>query len=90
MSEYRKTIPFFVKQGDDLIEVGCHCGTTTALLYEAVNCGGADLKQQNSSGFCVGVDIGKNIIASAKKKCPHIVFEVVDAWKTLDPYSRLN
>jgi hypothetical protein len=77
VNEYRKTIPFLVKQGDVVIEVGSHCGTTTALLYDAA-------MREDSGGFCVGVDIGEKIILSARKKYPHVMFEVIDAWNTLD------
>lgn len=77
VNEYRRTIPFLVKPGDDVIEVGCHFGRTTTLLHDAIN---AD----SGNGFCVGVDIGSKIIANAKEQYPHVLFEVVDAWKTLD------
>jgi len=77
VTDYRRTIPFLVKPGDDVIEVGCHFGRTTTLLHDAVN---AD----SGNGFCVGVDIGSKIITNAKKQYPHVMFEVVDAWKTLD------
>ena len=31
----------------------------------------------------MGVDIGEKIIAAAKKRHPHVQFEVADAWDTL-------
>lgn len=84
VNEYRRTIPFLVNGGDDVIEVGCHFGRTTTLLHDAVikEEGGADGEQ--GQGFCAGVDIGPKIIANAKKQYPEINFEVVDAWNTLD------
>lgn len=78
VNNYRRTIPFLVNKGDAVIEVGCHFGRTTALLHDAVT----DIDE--GGGFCVGVDIGPKIIANAKKQYPEIVFEVVDAWNTLD------
>lgn len=83
--DYRKTIPLFVRRGDDVIEVGCHFGTTTSLLYDAVaqNC---DSPRDNHmrQGFCAGVDIGEKIIAKARTKHSGPVFEVANAWNTLD------
>ena len=35
VNEYRRTIPFIAKPGDEIIEVGCHFGQTTTLLHEA-------------------------------------------------------
>ena len=63
----------------DIIEVGCHFGRTTVLLDSAVNCG----RDGDKEGFCIGVDIGPKIIATARKEYEHIPFEVVDAWQTL-------
>jgi len=83
VNEYRRTIPYLVRPGDDVIEVGCHFGQTTTLLYDTVRMtkeGGIITRD----GFCVGVDIGPKIIANAKRQHPQIPFEVVDAWKTLD------
>ncbi|CAJ1969068.1 unnamed protein product [Cylindrotheca closterium] len=82
VNDYRKTIPFVVSGGDDVLEVGCHFGTTTALLYEVVKSN--PITGDNSSGFCAGVDIGEKIIASAKMKYDGPVFEVMNAWNTLD------
>jgi len=79
--DYRRTIPFIVEQGDDVIEVGCHYGTSTSLLYDAAVMKGGD---NDSGGFCAGVDIGEKIIQNAKRRYPEMIFEVVDAWNTLD------
>ena len=75
--DYRKTIPFVVEKGDEVIEVGSHYGTSTALLHEAVMNG-------ENRGFCAGVDIGEKIIKNARKRYPDMIFEVVDAWNTLE------
>jgi hypothetical protein len=34
VQEYRHTIPLVVQHGDELLEVGCHSGITTALLHK--------------------------------------------------------
>mmetsp|Transcript_8732 Transcript_8732/g.18817 ORF Transcript_8732/g.18817 Transcript_8732/m.18817 type:complete len:398 (+) Transcript_8732:81-1274(+) len=77
VSDYRRTIPLIVQQEDHVIEVGCHYGTTTSILHDAAVINGDD-------GFCAGVDIGEKIIMNAKKRYPGIIFEVVDAWNTLE------
>lgn len=74
--EYRKTIPFTVKPGDSVLEVGCHFGTSTQLLHEAADAGNGEPSR------CIGVDVGSKIIREAKKKYPSIYFAVGDAWKT--------
>lgn len=71
VDEYRKTIPFVVKQTDVILEVGCHFGKTTQLL-------------DKSGKYCIGVDIGSKIIKNAKQRYPDIKFAVGDAWKTLE------
>lgn len=72
VEEYRRTIPFCVKDNvDAILEVGCHFGRTTTMLHD-------------KGKFCIGVDIGPKIIANAKKQYPHIPFAVGDAWRTLD------
>jgi hypothetical protein len=35
VNDYRKTIPYVVESGDEVIEVGCHFGSTTSLLHDA-------------------------------------------------------
>lgn len=75
VNDYRKTIPILLEQGDEVIEIGSHYGSTTTMLHDAVKNG--------EDGFCVGVDIGDKIIASAKKRYPEVAFEVADAWDTL-------
>ena len=95
VSEYRRTIPFVVQQGDSVIEVGCHYGRTTALLAEAVGAAGSAVVdnddddhhvtiRNNGGGICIGVDIGPKIIRRAQTVYPTLHFEVGDAWKTLD------
>ena len=68
--EYRNCIDTVVRPGDRVLELGCHFGTTTAILAEAVGPGGCAL----------GVDVGTSIIASAKEQHPTIDFMVGDAW----------
>lgn len=75
VNDYRKTIPLLLEKGDEVIEIGSHYGSTTVMLHDAVRTG--------DDGFCVGVDIGEKIIATAKQRYPHVLFEVVDAWDTL-------
>lgn len=78
VNEYRRTIPFVVKAGDEIIEVGCHFGQTTTLLHEAATGGKSD-----ANGFCIGVDIGPKIIKHAKKRYPNVPFYVGNAWNLL-------
>ena len=68
--EYRNCIETVVRQDDRILELGCHFGTTTAILAEAVGPG----------GYAMGVDVGTSIIASAKEQHPTIDFMVGDAW----------
>jgi hypothetical protein len=74
VQEYRKTIPFTVKAGDCVLEVGCHLGTSSVLLQEAA--------AQGDAGYCIGVDVGPKIIQGAKERYPGVYFSVGDAWKT--------
>ena len=78
VEEYRRTIPYTVQKNDIVLEVGSHFGTTTAILNDAAKC------KSSSIGGCLGVDVGTNIIASAKKKFPDVPFAVGDAWKMSD------
>jgi len=70
VEEYRRTIPFVVKETDAILEVGSHFGRTTKLLDDA-------------GRYCIGVDIGSKIIANAKKQYPDLAFSVGDAWKMM-------
>jgi len=79
VDEYRRTIPYAVKEGDAVIEVGSHFGTSTTLLHDAAKGSSPD-----GVGGCIGVDVGPSIIESAKKKFPHVPFCVGDAWKTAE------
>ena len=72
VQEYRKTIPYSIKSGDAVLEVGCHLGTSTVLLHS----------QAGSAGYALGVDVGPKIIAGAKERYPNVAFAVGDAWKT--------
>lgn len=81
VNEYRKTIPFVVQKNDGILEVGCHFGTTTKILYDHTI--GEDEKERNSDcGFCIGVDIGQKVIETAMQNYPHVHFCVADAWRT--------
>lgn len=85
VEEYRRLIPTTVEKGDVVLEVGCHFGRSTHLLNEAAR--GSSLEgvdEDDSAGYCVGVDIGPKIIKNAQKQYPSIQFAVGDAWKTLD------
>ena len=76
VQQYRRTIPRTVQPGDTVLEVGCHCGTTTQLLYEASSNG------DEESALTLGVDVGPRIVKSAQKRYPNgPSFAVGDAWK---------
>ena len=65
--EYRNCIDTVVRPDDRVLELGCHFGTTTAMLA-------------NAASYALGVDVGTSIIASAKEQHPTIDFKVGDAW----------
>ena len=65
--EYRNCIDTVVRPGDRVLELGCHFGTTTAMLA-------------NAGSYALGVDVGTSIIAAAKEQHPTIDFKVGDAW----------
>jgi len=67
--EYRSCIGTVVRPGDRVLELGCHFGTTTALLADAVGL-----------GYALGVDVGTSIIAKAQEEHPGVDFMVGDAW----------
>jgi hypothetical protein len=69
VQEYRNTIPYTVQPNDAVLEVGCHFGTTTAILHD-------------SAKNCIGIDVGSKIIGQAQERHPGIFFSVGDAWKT--------
>ena len=71
VDEYRRTMEHTVRPTDFVLELGCHYGTTTALLKE-------------KAAHCMGVDVGRKIIAHAKNRFPGIDFRVGDAWKTAE------
>mmetsp|Transcript_3913 Transcript_3913/g.9809 ORF Transcript_3913/g.9809 Transcript_3913/m.9809 type:complete len:342 (-) Transcript_3913:19-1044(-) len=66
VQEYRNCIDTVVRPGDRVLELGCHFGTTTAMLA--------------NKGYALGVDVGTSIIASAREQHPTIDFMVGDAW----------
>lgn len=75
VEEYRRTIPYVVRPGDSVLEVGCHLGTSTIDIHKAA-C------DENGQGGCIGVDIGRKIIKGARQRHPDVPFEVADAWHT--------
>jgi len=70
VTEYRSLVPFVVRPGDAVLEIGCHCGTTVRLLHAAVG----------ETGYAMGVDVGPSIIKQARSANPGLRFEVGDAW----------
>lgn len=76
--QYRRTIPVTVQTGDRVMEVGCHFGSTTALLQEQV--------QGSATTFAtraLGVDVDPSIIRAAEQRNPGPHYAICDAWKTL-------
>ena len=59
------------RRGIRALEIGCHLGTSTALVHAAAHEGG---------GFCVGVDVGRPIVQRAAALHPEVAFSVCDAW----------
>jgi hypothetical protein len=89
VDEYRRTIPHVVRKGDACLEVGCFSGSSTRLVHDAATKsekidGDTSTEGTDSSGYCIGVDIGPKIIERAKREHPDIHFAVGDAWKTLE------
>jgi hypothetical protein len=100
VEDYRSTIPVTVQLGDAVLEVGCHLGTSTALLHETAAAttksavaavhGVASSTSSNeevvmdSGGYCIGVDVGSKIIQGAMERYPHVYFRVGDAWRTAE------
>lgn len=72
VQEYRNTIPYTVRPGDAVLEVGCHLGTSTVMLQE----------QAGKEGYALGVDVGPKIVEGARQRYPGVNFAVGDAWKT--------
>ena len=69
--DYRQAALERVRPGATVLEIGCHIGTSTVLLHDAAAARG---------GCCVGVDVGKDVIARARTLYPHVTFQVCDAW----------
>jgi len=59
--------------GATVLEIGCHLGTSTALLHEAAAAAGG-------GGWCAGVDVSGSIIGRARALHPEVSFAVADAW----------
>jgi len=67
VKEYRATIPVYVNADDVVLEIGCEHGTTTRLLAEACR-------------EVIGTDVSPDCIAEARRRFPHIRFEVLDGF----------
>ena len=80
VQEYRRTMERAVQPGHAILEVGCHLGTTTALLHDKASAAASTTNGQG--GYCIGVDVGTSIIANAQQRYPHVYFAVGNAWKT--------
>lgn len=65
--EYRDTIPYVVRTGDIVLELGCEWGTTTALLA-------------SQGAVVVGTDISNSVIQRARRIHPDLRFEALDAF----------
>lgn len=77
VDQYRQTINRAVRPGDAVLEVGCHLGTSTAMIHD-------EASAQESGGYCIGVDVGPSIVEGARKRHARVPFSVGDAWKTAD------
>ncbi len=65
--EYRQTVPAVVRPEDNVLEVGCEWGTTTAVLADRAR-------------LVVGTDISQVCIERARKMRPELDFRVLDAF----------
>jgi predicted O-methyltransferase YrrM len=70
VAEYHASIAEWVKPDDVVLEIGCEWGTTTVLI--AAHC-----------REVVGTDVSADCIEAARRKHPHIRFEVLDAFDVL-------
>lgn len=77
VKDYRDTtIPFVVRPGSSVLEIGCCVGTTTFLLADAAG----------NEGSVVGIDCGKVCIQRARRQQERgqqhgsVRFEVADGW----------
>lgn len=70
VDEYRGAIASAVRNGDTVLEIGCHEGMTTYLL---ASCCGAN-------GLVVGADKSAHWLARAKARFPAVRFELIDCF----------
>jgi hypothetical protein len=70
VDEYRGAIASAVRDGDTVLEIGCHEGMTTYLL--ACCCG--------TDGLVVGADKSAHWLARAKARFPAVRFELIDCF----------
>jgi hypothetical protein len=68
VKEYRQTIPHCVTDRDTVLEIGCSCGKTSALLYKHAK-------------YVVAIDKGQAILI-AERPHPHIHFEQIAGFDT--------
>eukprot|EP01043_Picozoa_sp_COSAG02_P000434 COSAG02_NODE_7_length_64539_cov_120.393482_67_plen_385_part_00 len=70
VDEYRGAIASAVRNGDTVLEIGCHEGMTTYLL--SCCCG--------TNGLAVGADKSTHWLARAKARFPAVRFELIDCF----------
>ena len=70
VDEYRGLIASAVRDGDTVLEIGCHAGMTTHLLAQ---CCGPD-------GLVVGADKSAHWLAVAKVRFPAVRFDLIDCF----------
>ena len=75
VNEYRAAALAWLSRHPDspttVFEIGCHVGTSTAILDKAV---------RDNGGFCAGVDVSRSIVDRAGALHPTVSFAVADAW----------
>jgi len=67
VKEYRATIEQYVRPTDVVLEIGCEHGTTTEVLEKACR-------------EVIGTDVSADCVAEARRRFPHIRFEVMDGF----------
>jgi len=65
-AEYRQVIAHVTQASDCVLEVGCGCGVTTALLAQHCR-------------RVIGVDRSHKVISAARQRFPHVEFHLLDA-----------
>ena len=89
VAEYRAAAQRLLRPGWRILEIGCHTGTSTALLADfalarsglAEDMTAAALAGGPETVRCVGVDVSSSIVDRARTLHPTVTaFEVCDAW----------